>query len=66
MNTLATGLSYFDLEYLGTPRIIATGIVHGAAGVSIIDPGPVDHVAGAPRRPGAFGHVARAMCAASC
>ena len=40
MKTLATGLSYFDLEYLGTPRIIATGIVHGAAGVSIIDPGP--------------------------
>ena len=40
MKTLANGLSYFDLEFLGTPRVIATAVVHGAGGVAVIDPGP--------------------------
>jgi glyoxylase-like metal-dependent hydrolase (beta-lactamase superfamily II) len=40
MNSLASGLSYFDLNFLNTPRVIATGVVHSAGGVAIIDPGP--------------------------
>jgi glyoxylase-like metal-dependent hydrolase (beta-lactamase superfamily II) len=40
MITLASGLSYFDLHFLGVPRIIATVVVHGPGGAAIIDPGP--------------------------
>src|SRR6187402_3944078 len=37
---LATGVDYADLGFLGQPGIIATGFLHGADGVAIIDPGP--------------------------
>jgi len=37
---LASGLDYVDLNFLGRPQIIATGILHGPAGVALIDPGP--------------------------
>jgi glyoxylase-like metal-dependent hydrolase (beta-lactamase superfamily II) len=37
---LATGLDYADLQFLGKPEIIATAILHGSAGVALIDPGP--------------------------
>lgn len=37
---LAAGLDYIDLQFLGHAGIIATAIVHGAAGVALIDPGP--------------------------
>jgi glyoxylase-like metal-dependent hydrolase (beta-lactamase superfamily II) len=40
MTTLASGLSYFDLNFLGVPRIIATVVAHGPGGAAIIDPGP--------------------------
>jgi glyoxylase-like metal-dependent hydrolase (beta-lactamase superfamily II) len=40
MHTLATGLSYIDLQFLGTPGIIAAGVAHGPGGVALIDPGP--------------------------
>lgn len=40
MTTLAAGLDYIDLEFLGQEGIIATAVVHDAAGVSLIDPGP--------------------------
>jgi glyoxylase-like metal-dependent hydrolase (beta-lactamase superfamily II) len=40
MNTLASGLSYLDLQFLDTPRIIASVILSGPDGVAIIDPGP--------------------------
>lgn len=40
MIALATGLSYFDLQFLGFPRVIATAAVHGPGGVALIDPGP--------------------------
>ena len=40
MITLSSGLSYFDLNFLDLPRIIASGIIHGAGGVAIVDPGP--------------------------
>jgi glyoxylase-like metal-dependent hydrolase (beta-lactamase superfamily II) len=37
---LAAGLDYADLQFLGRPEIIATAILHGSAGVALIDPGP--------------------------
>jgi glyoxylase-like metal-dependent hydrolase (beta-lactamase superfamily II) len=40
MIPLATGLSYFDLDFMHLPRIIATVVVHGTGGVALIDPGP--------------------------
>jgi glyoxylase-like metal-dependent hydrolase (beta-lactamase superfamily II) len=40
MNTLASGLSYIDLNFLGVPRVIATVVMQGAGGVALIDPGP--------------------------
>jgi glyoxylase-like metal-dependent hydrolase (beta-lactamase superfamily II) len=40
MNTLAAGLSYVDLDFLGVPEIIATAVMHGPGGVALIDPGP--------------------------
>jgi glyoxylase-like metal-dependent hydrolase (beta-lactamase superfamily II) len=40
MITLASGLSYLDLHFLGVPRIIATVVLHGPGGVALIDPGP--------------------------
>lgn len=38
--TLATGLDYADLHFLGTPEVIATAILHGREGVALVDPGP--------------------------
>ncbi len=40
MNRLAAGISFFDLSFLGLPRIIASAVLHGPAGVALIDPGP--------------------------
>src|SRR5688572_2326856 len=40
MSTLATGLDYIDLNFLGYPEIIATAVLQSAAGVALVDPGP--------------------------
>ena len=40
MNPLAAGVSYLDLLFRGTPRVIATVVLHAAGGVALIDPGP--------------------------
>src|SRR3954468_20024768 len=40
MPALASGLDYVDLVFLGRPEIIATAIIHGPAGVALVDPGP--------------------------
>lgn len=40
MPPLASGLDYVDLNFIGRPQIIATAILHGAAGVALVDPGP--------------------------
>ena len=40
MITLASGISYVDVKFLGQPRIIASVVLHGAGGAAIIDPGP--------------------------
>ena len=37
---LSSGLDYVDLKFLGRPGIIATAILHGTAGVALVDPGP--------------------------
>jgi glyoxylase-like metal-dependent hydrolase (beta-lactamase superfamily II) len=40
VNTLTSGLSWIDLEFLGRPHVIATAVARGAGGVGLIDPGP--------------------------
>src|ERR1051326_4133364 len=40
MPTLASGMSYVDVEFLGRPRVIATAVLTGADGVALVDPGP--------------------------
>lgn len=40
MNVLAAGTSYADLHFQGVPRVIATGMLQGRAGVTLVDPGP--------------------------
>jgi glyoxylase-like metal-dependent hydrolase (beta-lactamase superfamily II) len=40
MITLASGVSYCDLHFLGLARIIASVVLHGPGGAAIIDPGP--------------------------
>src|SRR6476661_7809766 len=46
MITLAAGLDYIDLNFLGVPEVIATAVLHGSAGVALIDPGPSTTVEG--------------------
>jgi glyoxylase-like metal-dependent hydrolase (beta-lactamase superfamily II) len=45
MSTLSHGLSWIDLQFRGRPNVIATGLVQGAAGVALIDPGPASCLA---------------------
>lgn len=40
MHSLASGVSFIDLDFLGVPRVVATGVLHGAGGVALVDPGP--------------------------
>ena len=40
MITLASGLSYLDLNFYGVNGVIASVILHGPGGAAIIDPGP--------------------------
>ncbi len=40
MQTLTTGLSYVDVQFMGVPHVIAAAVVHGPGGVALIDPGP--------------------------
>jgi glyoxylase-like metal-dependent hydrolase (beta-lactamase superfamily II) len=40
MTSLASGIDYVDVQFLGFPGIIATAVLHGAPGVALIDPGP--------------------------
>jgi glyoxylase-like metal-dependent hydrolase (beta-lactamase superfamily II) len=40
MQTLAAGIDYVDLNFLGRPDIIATAVLRGPAGVALVDPGP--------------------------
>jgi glyoxylase-like metal-dependent hydrolase (beta-lactamase superfamily II) len=38
--SVASGVSYIDLNFCDTPRAIATGVYTSDAGVTLIDPGP--------------------------
>ena len=40
MPALAAGLDYLDLNFQGRAQIIATAVLHGPAGVALLDPGP--------------------------
>ena len=40
MITLASGVSYTDVQFIGLPGIIASVVLHGPGGAAIIDPGP--------------------------
>lgn len=40
MHILSPGISYLDLLFQGSPRVIATGVLSGPGGVALIDPGP--------------------------
>jgi glyoxylase-like metal-dependent hydrolase (beta-lactamase superfamily II) len=40
MIALASGISYIDLQFQGTPRVIATAVLSGPGGVALVDPGP--------------------------
>src|SRR5262249_40956038 len=40
MTPLASGISYFDLEFQDTPHVIATVLLMGQSGIALIDPRP--------------------------
>jgi len=40
MPVLASGLSWVDLKFRGSPHVIATAVASGAGGLALIDPGP--------------------------
>jgi glyoxylase-like metal-dependent hydrolase (beta-lactamase superfamily II) len=55
MPALAAGLDYLDLDFQGRSQIIATAILHGPAGVALIDPGPSTTIATLTKELGARG-----------
>ena len=40
MPTIARGITYTDLNFLGQPRVIATAVLEDAGGAALVDPGP--------------------------
>ena len=40
MPAITSDIRYVDLEYLGAPRLIATGVLDTEAGLLLVDPGP--------------------------
>ena len=40
METIARGITYTDLKFLGRQGVIATAILQGSDGVALVDPGP--------------------------
>ena len=40
MPTIARGITYTDLMFLGQPRVIATAVLEDAGGAALVDPGP--------------------------
>ena len=55
MTSLASGIDYIDVEFLGFPGIIAAAVLHGPAGVTLIDPGPTSSLENLRRALGAKG-----------
>jgi glyoxylase-like metal-dependent hydrolase (beta-lactamase superfamily II) len=40
MIPLASGISYVDVNFMDTPRVIATAVLSGPGGIALVDPGP--------------------------
>lgn len=40
LNALASGMSWIDLNFLGRPHAIATGVIQSAGSLALVDPGP--------------------------
>lgn len=40
MPTIARGITYADLMFLGQPRVIAAAVLQNAGGAALVDPGP--------------------------
>ncbi len=40
MTSLASGIDFIDLNFIGRPGVIATAVLQSSAGVALIDPGP--------------------------
>jgi len=59
MSVLAGGMDYVDLNFLGRPGIIATGVLKGAAEVALVDPGPSTTLDGLLKTLGAQGIAVR-------
>lgn len=38
--SLASGITYGDLDHMGRPRVIATALLVGPDGIAVVDPGP--------------------------
>lgn len=49
MTALTAGLSWIDIMFAGRPSVIATGVIQGAAGVALVDPGPTSCLPGLER-----------------
>ena len=45
MSVLAAGLDYVDLRFRDRPQLIATAVLHGTAGIALVDPGPATTLA---------------------
>ena len=59
MTSLAAGMDFVDLRFLGRPGIIATAILQGPSGVALVDPGPSSHTSYADQRARREGHRAQ-------
>jgi glyoxylase-like metal-dependent hydrolase (beta-lactamase superfamily II) len=40
MLTVTPGISYIDLQFHGSPRVVAAAVLHASDGVALVDPGP--------------------------
>ena len=40
LNALASGMSWIDLNFLGRPHAIATGVIQSTGSLALVDPGP--------------------------
>src|SRR5678816_300043 len=40
MSVLAPGVAWVDLQFRGSPHVIATAVLSGSGGAALVDPGP--------------------------
>jgi glyoxylase-like metal-dependent hydrolase (beta-lactamase superfamily II) len=63
MHTLATGISYSDLDFQGLRHIIATAMLQGADGITVVDPGPASTLPALQRELAALGATVQDVAA---